>query len=127
MSTLDSRHANERRHSSVWAASAVRSFRLSSSKRRTRTLLPDVRLRVESSVDVLIGVTRPSAITESTVARAVRLSVLTAAGFARSDSDKETQMGSFPFNYFQSIFIHDNPVAYRREVARYLDLIQCAQ
>jgi hypothetical protein len=29
-----------------------------------------------------------------------------------------------PFNYSSNIFIHDNPVAYRREVAMYLDLIQ---
>jgi hypothetical protein len=53
--------------------------------------------------------------------------VLTAAGFARSGSDKEKRMAYVPFNYFQNIFIHDNPVAYRREVARYLDLVRCAQ
>jgi|SRR5262245_35796843 len=29
-----------------------------------------------------------------------------------------------PFKYFDKIFIHNNPVAYRREVARYLDLIR---
>jgi len=33
-------------------------------------------------------------------------------------------MASVPFNYVDNIFIHDNPVAYRREVARYLDLIR---
>jgi hypothetical protein len=75
----------------------------------------------------LFGVTRPSAITASTAARAVRLSVLTAASFARSGSDKEKRMAYVPFNYFQNIFIHDNPMAYRREVTRYLDLIRCAQ
>ena len=36
-------------------------------------------------------------------------------------------MASVPFNYFQNIFIHDNPVAYRREVARYLDLIRTTE
>jgi hypothetical protein len=57
----------------------------------------------------------------------VRISVLTAAGIARSGSDKEKRMASVPFNYFQNIFIHDNPVAYRREVARYLDLIRTTE
>jgi hypothetical protein len=75
----------------------------------------------------LFGVTRPSAVTGRTAARAVRLSVLTAAGIARSGSDKEKRMASVPFNYFQNIFIHDNPVAYRREVARYLDLIRTTE
>ena len=32
-----------------------------------------------------------------------------------------------PFNYIDNIFIHDNPVAYRREVARYLDLIRTTE
>ena len=36
-------------------------------------------------------------------------------------------MASAPFNYFSNIFIHDNPVAYRREVARYLDLIRTTE
>jgi len=33
-------------------------------------------------------------------------------------------MAPVPFNYIDNIFIHDNPVAYRREVVRYLDLIR---
>jgi len=33
-------------------------------------------------------------------------------------------MASVPFNYVDNIFIHDSPVTYRREVARYLDLIR---
>jgi hypothetical protein len=36
-------------------------------------------------------------------------------------------MASAPFNYFSNIFIHDNPVAYRREVVRYLDLIRTTE
>lgn len=36
-------------------------------------------------------------------------------------------MASAPFNYFSNIFIHNNPVAYRREVARYLDLIRTTE
>lgn len=36
-------------------------------------------------------------------------------------------MASVPFNYYQNIFIHDNPVAYRREVAKYLDLIRTTE
>jgi hypothetical protein len=36
-------------------------------------------------------------------------------------------MASVPFNYFSNIFIHNNPVAYRREVARYLDLIRTTE
>ena len=37
---------------------------------------------------------------------------------------KEKHMAPVPFNYIDNIFIHDNPVAYRREVVRYLDLIR---
>ena len=33
-------------------------------------------------------------------------------------------MAPGPFNYMDNIFIHDNPVAYRLEVVRYLDLIR---
>jgi hypothetical protein len=33
-------------------------------------------------------------------------------------------MAAVPFNYVDNIFIQNNPVAYRREVARYLDLIR---
>jgi hypothetical protein len=36
-------------------------------------------------------------------------------------------MASAPFNYFSNIFIHNNPVTYRREVARYLDLIRTTE
>jgi hypothetical protein len=39
----------------------------------------------------------------------------------------EARMASVPFNYFSNIFIHNNPVAYRLEVARYLDLIRTTE
>jgi hypothetical protein len=94
----------------------------------TRTLLLDVRLRIESSGDVLFGVTRPSAITGRTAGRPRRACQACSQRQALQDPvPKEKRMASVPFNYFSNIFIHNNPVAYRREVARYLDLIRTTE